>query len=76
ARSRTQRCRHLQERFLRDITKVWIEAAEGKIVGAKCRTQGCAASIACGSVLADLVRNKTVEEALRIKKDDIISALN
>jgi nitrogen fixation NifU-like protein len=62
--------------FCGDITKVWIRVAEGKIIDAKYRTQGCAASIACGSVLTELVRNKTVEEALRITKDEIISALD
>ena len=62
--------------FCGDITKFWIKVSEGRIVDAKYRTQGCAASIACGSVLTELVRNRTVEEALRITKDDIVSALN
>ena len=62
--------------FCGDITMVWIRVAEGKVTDAKYRTQGCAASIVCGSVLTELVRNKTVEEALRIKKDDIVSALD
>jgi NifU-like protein involved in Fe-S cluster formation len=39
-------------------------------------SQGCAASIACGSVLTELVKNMTVEDALRITKEDIVSALN
>ncbi|MBO3802885.1 MAG: iron-sulfur cluster assembly scaffold protein [Candidatus Brockarchaeota archaeon] len=59
-----------------DITKFWIKVREGKIVDVKYRTQGCAASIACGSVLTELVKNKTIEEALKLTKDDIISALN
>jgi nitrogen fixation NifU-like protein len=62
--------------FCGDITKVWIRVAEGKITDAKYRTQGCAASIACGNVLTELVKNRSVEEALQIKKDDTISALN
>jgi len=62
--------------FCGDITKVWVKVAEGKITDAKYRTQGCAASIACGSALTELVKNKTVEDALRIKKEDIVSALN
>jgi nitrogen fixation NifU-like protein len=35
--------------FCGDITKVWTKVAEGKIVDAKYKTQGCAASIACGN---------------------------
>ena len=62
--------------FCGDITKFWIRVSEGKITNAKYKTQGCAASIACGSVLTDLAKSKTIEEALQITKDDIISALN
>jgi len=62
--------------FCGDITKFWIKIVDGKIIDAKYRTQGCAASIACGSVLTELVRNMTIEEALQITKDDIVSALN
>lgn len=62
--------------FCGDITKFWIKVKEGRIVDARYRTQGCAASIACGSVLTELVKNRTLEEALRIPKDDIVLALN
>lgn len=61
--------------FCGDITKFWIKVSEGRILDVKYRTQGCAASIACGSILTELVKGKTVDEALRITKDDIISAL-
>lgn len=61
--------------FCGDITKFWIRVIRGKIVEARYKTQGCAASVACGSVLTELVKNKTVEEALRITKDNIVSAL-
>ncbi|MEM2111025.1 MAG: iron-sulfur cluster assembly scaffold protein [Candidatus Bathyarchaeia archaeon] len=62
--------------FCGDITKFWIKVVEGKIVDAKYKTQGCAASVACGSVLTELVKDKTIEEALKITKDDIVTALN
>lgn len=59
-----------------DITKFWIRVSGGRITEATYRTQGCAAAVACGSVLTGLVRGRTVEEALRMTKDDIVSALN
>ena len=62
--------------FCGDITKFWIKVKHGRIVDAKYKTQGCAASIACGSVLTELVKNRTVEEALGITKDEIVAALN
>jgi nitrogen fixation NifU-like protein len=59
-----------------DITKFWIRVSGGRITDARYRTQGCAAAVACGSVLTELVRGMTVEEALRLTKDDVVSALN
>ena len=59
-----------------DITKFWIRVSGGRITDVTYRTQGCAAAIACGSVLTGLVMSMTVEEALLLTKDDIISALN
>jgi nitrogen fixation NifU-like protein len=59
-----------------DITKFWIRVSGGRITEARYRTQGCAAAIACGSVLTELVRGMNVDEALRLTKDDIVSALN
>lgn len=61
--------------FCGDITKFWIKVKGSTITDVTYRTQGCAASIACGSVLTELVQDKPVEEALRITKDDIVAAL-
>ena len=62
--------------FCGDITKFWIKIKDNKLVDVKYRTQGCAASIACGNILTELIKNKIIEEALRITKEEIVSALN
>lgn len=59
-----------------DITKFWIKIKEGKIVDAKFKTQGCAASIASGSMLTEMVVGKTLEEAQKITKEDVVLALD
>ena len=62
--------------FCGDITKFWIKIEKKRVLDVKYRTQGCAAAIACGSILSELAKNKTVDEVLKITKNDIVSALN
>jgi nitrogen fixation NifU-like protein len=59
-----------------DITKFWIKVDQEKITDAKYMTQGCAASIACGSALTELIKNKTIDEALKLTKNDLLTVLN
>jgi nitrogen fixation NifU-like protein len=54
--------------FCGDITKFGIMVKEGRITDVRYKTQGCPVSIACGSALRQLVKNMTVEEALKITK--------
>jgi len=61
--------------FCGDITKFWIKVQGDKIVDVKFKTQGCAASIASGSILTELVKGKTIEEVLRTTKEDVAGAL-
>jgi len=61
--------------FCGDITKFWIKVKGDKIIDVKFKTQGCAASIASGSILTELAKDKTIEEVLRITKEDVAGAL-
>jgi len=62
-----------------DILKIYIKVgkAEGKeiIEDIKFQTMGCAAAIASSSMITELAKGKTLEEAMKIKKDDIAEAL-
>ena len=58
-----------------DITKFWTKVTDGRIIDAKYKTQGCAASVACGSALTELVKDSTVEDALKIAMNDLLSVL-
>lgn len=61
--------------FCGDITKFWIKVTDNRITDVKYKTQGCAASIACGSVLTEIVMGKTLDEAVMITKQDVLVAL-
>ncbi len=64
-----------------DVMKLYLKIAKNKegedfIQDIKFETLGCAAAIATSSVVTDLAKNKTLTEALKIKNEDIIKALD
>lgn len=58
-----------------DIMRLYIKVEEGKIVDAKFKTFGCGAAIATSSMVTDLVKGKTIEEALLISNKAVAEAL-
>jgi len=58
-----------------DIMELHIKVKDNIIVDAKFKTFGCAAAIATSSVLTELIKGKSIEDALKIKKNDIIKEL-
>jgi len=66
-----------------DVMHIYIEVAERQrdgeteeyIKDVKFKTLGCAAAIATSSMMTELVKGKTLEEAAKVSKDDINVAL-
>ena len=58
-----------------DLLKLFIKVEGGKITGIKFLTFGCASAIATSSMITDLAKGKTLEEALRITRGDVSSEL-
>ena len=58
-----------------DTLQMHIKVEENKIVDCKFITDGCGASMACGSVVTELVKGKTIEEALTVEDKDVLSVL-
>ena len=64
-----------------DVMKLYLKIDKNKegedfIQDIKFETLGCAAAIATSSVVTDLAKDKTLTEALKIKNEDIIKALD
>ncbi len=58
-----------------DVMKLYIKVKDGVITGVKFETYGCAAAIATSSVITDMVKGKTIEEALELTNQDVIESL-
>lgn len=64
-----------------DVMSLYINVIKNKkkqeiIKDVKFKTYGCAAAIATSSAITDLVKGKTIDEALKIGKQDIVDFLN
>ena len=55
--------------------KITIKVKDNKIEDIKFKTFGCDAAIATSSMITELVKGLTIEEALKITKDDIAEKL-
>ncbi len=58
-----------------DIMALYIKVTDGRIVDARFKTFGCGAAIATSSMVTELVKGKTIEEALQISKRTVADAL-
>lgn len=58
-----------------DMMEVYIKVEGGRLVDVKYKTFGCGAAVASGSMGTEMVKGKTVEEALRITDEQVAEAL-
>lgn len=58
-----------------DIMRMYLRIENNKIVDVKFQTFGCGAAIASSSVSTEMIKNKTLEEALQITNKDVVNEL-
>jgi nitrogen fixation NifU-like protein len=58
-----------------DVMKIYLKIENDVINDIKFETLGCAAAIAVSSAMTEAVKGKTIEEALALKKDDVVKNL-
>ena len=59
-----------------DIMKMYLKIDNNKIVDAKFKTFGCGSAIATSSIATEMIKGKTVEEALSLTNRAVVEALD
>jgi len=57
-----------------DVVVIYIKVAEGRVVDISFQTFGCAAAIASSSIFTEMVKGRTIEEALMVDKRQVADA--
>jgi nitrogen fixation NifU-like protein len=58
-----------------DVLKLTLRITDGRIEEIRFLAQGCVPSMACASLLTELVQGKTVVEARQLRREDLVRAL-
>ena len=59
-----------------DMMNCYIKVKDDIIIDVKVKTFGCVAAIATSSVMSDMIKGKSVEDALELTKQDVSNALD
>ncbi|MBZ5705264.1 MAG: iron-sulfur cluster assembly scaffold protein [Acidobacteriia bacterium] len=58
-----------------DILELTMKVTGGRVTEIRFRAKGCVPAMACGSLLTELVRGRTVDEARRLRRDELVQAI-
>ena len=59
-----------------DIMKMYLKIEDNVLVDVKFKTFGCGAAIATSSIATEMIKGKTVEEALKLTNKAVVEALD
>lgn len=66
---------HVGNPICGDIMELYIKVKDGTIIDARFKTFGCGAAIATSSMVTEMIKGKSVEEALKISNRAVAEAL-
>jgi nitrogen fixation NifU-like protein len=58
-----------------DVLELTVKAAGGWIAEIRFKAKGCVAAMACGSAVTELVSGKTVTEARKLNREELVRAV-
>jgi len=59
-----------------DLMTIYIKVKDNRLEDVKFKTFGCAAAIATSSMITEMAKGKTIDEALKITRDSVADALD
>jgi nitrogen fixation NifU-like protein len=58
-----------------DILKLTLRVTDGRITEIRFLAKGCVPAMACGSLLTEMVRGKTLPEARKLRREELVQAI-
>ena len=58
-----------------DILKLWVRVQDGKVADVKFKVSGCVPSVACGSVVTEMMKGRSIAEMGEISAAEIERAV-
>jgi nitrogen fixation NifU-like protein len=58
-----------------DVMKIWMKIHDGKIDDARFKTFGCGSAIASSSMATELLKGRTIDQALHFTNQEVLDAL-
>ena len=58
-----------------DTMEIYLKIKDDRLINASFLTDGCGASIACGSMVTEMAKGKSILEAQKITQQDVLNAL-
>ena len=59
-----------------DVMNIYIKVKDDRLEDVKFKTFGCGAAVATSSMITEIARGKTLDEALEITRNDVAEALD
>jgi nitrogen fixation NifU-like protein len=58
-----------------DVLKLTLRVADGRIAEIRFLAQGCVPTVACASMLTELLKGRTITEARQLRREELVKAI-
>jgi nitrogen fixation protein NifU and related proteins len=58
-----------------DVLRLTLRVLEGRIVEIRFRAKGCVPTVACASLLTEMIRGRTLEQARQLSREELVAAI-